>query len=121
MREYIVVNASTLRHLESLVSGRAAEGWRPLGGVSISASWDEKWTIGDYEKSRQGTTLYAQAMTRTAGIGAMPRFASVAAYTAISTVAWASFFPWPKACAIGCVCGLFAGLLYAIFQEVRQS
>ena len=60
-------------------------------------------------------------MTRAAGPGAMQRFAAVAAYTAIFTLVWASFFSWPKACAIGFVCGMCAGLLNAIFQEARQS
>ena len=51
---------------------------------------------------------------------ALQRLTSVSAYAGMFFVGGLAFFPWPKAIAFGYVCGLFAGLLNAIYQEVRR-
>ena len=62
--EYMVVQVADLGFLEKFVDQRAAEGWRCLGGVSTSVSWEE-WSVGDEIERRPGRIVYAQAMTRT--------------------------------------------------------
>lgn len=54
MKEYKIITAPDPDCLEEVVNSEIAEGWEPLGGVSVSLSESEEYR---YER-------YAQAMTK---------------------------------------------------------
>lgn len=51
---------------------------------------------------------------------AMQNAAVIFVYTVMFALAGCAFFPLHKAVAFGFICSLFAGLLNAIYQEVRH-
>lgn len=76
MGGYMVLWSDRERSLATLVEHEMGNGWRPLGGSSVSVSWDE-WIVGDETMQRPGSIVFAQAMTRPAWRGWVARWFEV--------------------------------------------
>lgn len=57
---YQVISAEKLQELEKLVHSKMLDGWRPVGGVSVSDYWND----GEEGLSGAGPRTFLQAMVK---------------------------------------------------------